>query len=59
MDDSLISEIFGDERPPQGTHVNEYEADIDSEKELEIEDHGIAPPTRTIFISRRPVGTPF
>ena len=32
VDDSLISEIF-DERPPQGPHVNEYEADSDSEKD--------------------------
>ena len=33
VDDSLMSEIFGDERPPQGPHVNEYEADSDSEKD--------------------------
>ena len=33
VDDSLISEIFGDERLPQGPQVDEYEADSDSEKD--------------------------
>ena len=30
---AVISEIFGDERPPQGPQVDEYEADSDSEKD--------------------------
>ena len=33
VDDSLMSEIFGDERLPQGPQVDEYEDDSDSEKD--------------------------